>query len=487
MARLAPAYLRAKRVLKCDIPQQLKRRGAVRCRLASALLLVWLMHVSFLALCLASLGLIGWFVAHPSMVRCLSLLAYQFSLLWVSGPSEFIATARKKLRRPSVAPRSPGTPLGEGEAPELYAMLLRVTRRTGLQTSIQARIDWSAGAGSAAYRASGQLRSRRVFTIGLPLLTVLSRKQIEILLTYEAAMVSLPLKLVSRVRAWRDVLRLAIDSAPPEQSAVRLLWLRVMSRVCDSSVQAVEEYARTLASEERQELNEALARAKIAGLVFQIFRATDLAMVAQTGHLAPVTEGFEQFWRTQIENGTKCDPEPRARSLLRNPAGVDARLSHDLVRHCPAFERVSWEQFGGKILIASWEAQVKPHATKLVGLTAGQICHFLASDGVTLGRQLFQSPGCLYDPHSLKVWTARVLGASLALALSRAGWELSWSGPGAPMTLVNGKSSIKPFEPMEAVNRRKPLDSDRWVATCREAAIAGLKLIDEPETGEQRG
>jgi hypothetical protein len=482
-ARLAPACLLAKKAREFDIPAQVKRRFVVRCRIVSALLLVWLMHAGYLAMCLAGFGFLWLAALHWSMVWLLCGTAYQLSVLWLQGGNDPISTARKKLPRPSITLNAPGTVVGEGEAPELYAMLRRVTGRTGVRTSIAACVDWSANAGSVAYRRSYPRRSRRFFRIGLPLLTVLSRKQLEILLTYDAAMVSLSLKLVSMVRAWRDLSRLAIESAPPGEREARLLWLRVMLRVCDSSVNAAEEYARTLASEERQEVNEALARAKIAEFVFRVFRATDLSMVTQTGHLAPVAEGFARFWRTQVEAGNSNDSEPRASVLLRNPAGVDARLAHDLVRHCPAFERISWEQFGGKILGASWEAQVKPYATKLVGLTAGQICHFLASDGVTLGRQLFQPPGRLYDPHSLKVWTARLLGTALALALSRAGWELSWTGPGAPIVFVKEKLSFKPFEPMETIFRRKLLDADRWIATCREAGIADLKLVGEPETG----
>ena len=94
-----------------------------------------------------------------------------------------VSIARKKIPKRAVEFVPPGLVLHEGEAPELFALLRRVVERSALRHSVAVCVDWSGSTSSIEQKSSIPPRSRRVFRIGLPLMAVVSREQLEILLT----------------------------------------------------------------------------------------------------------------------------------------------------------------------------------------------------------------------------------------------------------------------------------------------------------------
>ena len=142
------------------------------------------------------------------------------------------------------------------------------------------------------------------------------------------------------------------------------------------------------------------------------------------------------------------------------------------MKSCPVFEQISWEQFGGKVLVDAWIAVVQPYNTELNRINAGQICDVLTNHGVTLGRRLFQPQGRLYDPFSLQKWIANLFAMALAVALWRAGWELVWDGPGAPRIIIKDGFYIRPFEIYQRIATGTPLDAEQWMKACLDAGIA---------------
>ena len=67
-----------------------------------------------------------------------------------------------------------------------------------------------------------------------------------------------------------------------------------------------------------------------------------------------------------------------------------------------------------------------------------------------------------------------LLGAALAVVLSRRGWAID-AGPGDPVTATSNEVVIKPFEVPRRLSVGQ-LSVEEWQRTCAESGIADLDL-----------
>ena len=124
------------------------------------------------------------------------------------------------------------------------------------------------------------------------------------------------------------------------------------------------------------------------------------------------------------------------------------------------------------MLLAGWRDYVKTKASVIRGLRVESL-HDL--DLPDFGRRAFHEPGRLYDPNQLRLMGAHLLATALAVALSREGWEFSYSGPASPLAFSGSGKTVEPFTLLRGI-LDKSADQTAWKAICLNNGIGDLML-----------
>ncbi len=373
-----------------------------------------------------------------------------------------IVIGRRWKQIPPVAPGPSGILLSEGEAPDLFALVARARQCAGIKPAVLIFIDFSTGLSHSTWRLPGRRQRRRSITLGLPALVELTPEQLELLLAYHSALLTISPALLRAV------------------TSIRLIsvfqYLTPCALVCEWGLDASLHYASALAerdgARDGAKVEQAQQTLKKTAKDFDEFWDAHVKMVLDTGHLIPILDGFQEFLKERPATGNA--PAASAVTLLRSPSAIESRALNLLVQANPNMESISWSQ-AAKALLESWGKEVEGKAGELGNATIGDVCDLFAGDGTLFGRRVFQQPGRLYHPTQLRAMSGHLLGAALAVALSRAGWEFLYSGPGTALAFArNGKV----FEPFTMINQLSGsgLTADAWQAACADRGIANLPL-----------
>ncbi len=312
------------------------------------------------------------------------------------------------------------------------------------------------------------------------------------------------------------------------------LFMRISQAVSRRQEFAADELAsRAVGS---QPLMEGLKAIHGAAMAFGPYWENEAGPVLNSGFRPPLAEGFARFIQAppiaqavsqglarQIAEG-KADPydthpslrerlaaieglprgdqplaEPPAISLLESVAELETRLLARVAGEAKAraLKPVSWEDVGRRVLIPQWEDLVRDHSSALAGVTAGSIpeavrdlgefarrAGWMTQQAIPLGSSqaqagqgtgglvLLKLPGGL-SLEEVQRRAVAILGAGLAIALARQGWE--------PRTLPgenffeHGEVRLEPFAVVNQLVRGE-LDGDAWRRQCAEMGISELSL-----------
>jgi heat shock protein HtpX len=181
----------------------------------------------------------------------------------------------------------------------------------------------------------------------------------------------------------------------------------------------------------------------------------------------------------EVEPGSE-DPEP-ALVLLNDPEGQELRLLLHLNSALTpnALRRVSWEEYGSKVLIPSWQSWVTQYASLLKDVTPGNLRQAL--DRVPQVASYIRDPqGMLLRPQQREERARFLLSAAFAIALLGHGWTLHAS-PGE-LYLSRGDERCDPFATVRRLQDGS-LPSLKWIAQCQELGITELRFVSSAEMG----
>ncbi len=378
------------------------------------------------------------------------------------------------------ATRETSLPIHEGEAPELFELIERTRKRAGLRKPVEVRTAMLPFVGEIFPRSiRGSGRGSYPIVVGLPLMAALTPQQLEAMLLYEMTLNLWP-GIVAQLALMKHIASGFVARAERNTYSLgeQINYFTPFLRCCDAALRARNRCARAAAETQAGQFDRIFELYREVIREFFMFWKGPVKMLQETGHSAPLLEGFERFWRTHVPDPFRSEcaqgQEQSALSLLRSPAAIEARFTSAFRRGSPDIEPVSWGQTG-TVLPSSWGAKIAPFAPALSRLRAVQIGEIVHNHAVPFGRRLFQRPGRLYDPGQLRSWTASLLAMALSVALSRAGWEIFVAGQNSPVAFTKDGNSIEPFQLMDELLSGR-MNCDAWSATCLAMGIAELPL-----------
>ena len=256
------------------------------------------------------------------------------------------------------------------------------------------------------------------------------------------------------------------------------------------------------------------------GVAFQSFFQQEYAPVLNAGFQAPMIQGFERFIHSPSiseaiskmyeEQLTKQETNPydthpslkeriAALESLPTRAETESEPAHVLLANTYDLERqllkviavdkdkvkslkeINWEDTTEKIFLPQWEKSVKIYSSILKDLTTASLPE-LAGDNFSLFVKAVRTGKILpanvepkqVAPESQVQIVNNVLGAGLAVALHRDGWQIE-TCIGQGFFFVKGDNKLEPFRVYLKL-LSKEWSGEQWMQTCSQFGIADLKL-----------
>ena len=145
-------------------------------------------------------------------------------------------------------------------------------------------------------------------------------------------------------------------------------------------------------------------------------------------------------------------------SLLDGVPQLEAEMVASWLRPGAApLKPLSWEDSGASVLLPNWETMCRQNSGPLRSVTVETLCqtvgllHEFAKKTAAWGPQV--------PSEALRNYAIGLLGAALACALHRQGWEIV-NFPGS-LFLRRGEARLNPFELIEQMRSKKFTD-EKW-------------------------
>jgi heat shock protein HtpX len=485
-------------------------------RIGVAVALLVGFYVAALAIALGALAIavLQWTTALPQNVWVTVACAFTGIVILTS-----IVPRRQRFE-------PPGPELAQYRAPALYRMIGDVAERIG--QAPPAHIYLAPDVNAAVFQRGGLLGfgGKRVLLVGLPLIDALTVRQLRAVIAHEFGHFHSG---DTRLGPWFYRTYDALERTVIALHEAESIWRRPFTWYLDMFLR------RTAALKRRQEfLADVLAArlggrdAAIAGLeasakaapVFHGFWSTEAAPVLESGHRAPLLEGFRRFraagsvssaMEEMLEEERRAEADPyhthpslgeRIAALERlpddtgPPADEDDRPALSLVADIDGLEyelvsfmagedvghlrKISWENVPEQVMVPGWRRFLEPHRQELAGIEAVSIPEHADSAGAQRLAARLVPPDELPPEIDLqRNFAVGVLGSALGLALHDAGWRVS-AAVGEPVVCERGPHRIEPFGEVERLGNGE-LTAAEWRERCSVLGIADLRLAGAGE------
>jgi heat shock protein HtpX len=421
----------------------------------------------------------------------------------------------------SVLPRwdrftSPGPQLLPNEQPDLFKALGEIAAATG--QPLPAEVYATAEMNAWVMDRGGLLGigSRRVMTLGLPLLRILSVSQLKAVIAHEFGHFhGGDTRLGPWIYRTRQALTRTVQSLGKRGSALQkpFLWYGRMFMKITQGISRSQEYtADRLAA--RVAGSEAVKSALIAlhskGGAYDNFWENEFVPVLRRGFHPPMLEGYSAFIASpsieaslrqllsaELENGETdtFDSHPSLRDRL---AALEKEATHPAVNNAPADSLLREpQQLEREVILslvgAGHAADLKPlkwdEATAEVWLplwrkTAGEIPDLpnvglaalpdLLQDRTALAKSLTGEENPTTWEEERDALLGFLLAAATVVALEQAGWKIS-ALPGQEVTATLGERDFTPFGKVQKLVHGG-IPPEEWQAICAEAGVGEVRL-----------
>jgi heat shock protein HtpX len=431
----------------------------------------------------------------------------------------------------SIVPRRqrfepPGPELAQYRAPALHRMIGDVAEHAGQEPPAQ--IYLAPDVNAAVFQRGGLLGfgGKREMIVGLPLVDALTVRQLRAVIAHEFGHFHGG---DTRLGPWFYRTYDALERTVIALHEAESIWRKPFTWYLEMFLR------RTAALKRRQEFlaDELAARlagrdAAIAGLeeiskaapAFHGYWSREAAPVLESGHRAPLLEGFRRFRAAgavssaleemlEEERTAETDPYHTHPSLGERiaaldrlpdapvPAGEeDDRPALSLVADIDGLEyelvsflagqdvghlrEISWERVPQQVLVPGWRRFLEPHRRELAGIDAVSIAEHAGSDGAQkLAARLVPADELPPEIDLQRGFAMGVLGSGLGLALHDAGWRVS-APVGEPVVCERGPHRVEPFGEVERLGSGE-LTAEKWRERCSELGIADLRLAGAGE------
>jgi Zn-dependent protease with chaperone function len=455
-----------------------------------------------LAVGLLAFAIVPWLTSAPQNIFL------SFTALFL-GSSILIAIVPRRIRF-----EAPGPKITPAQEPRLFGLVGEEARAAAEPLPDDVYLTMEANAAVAQVG-----RRRRVLIVGIPLLHILSERQLRGVLAHEFGHYSGgdtrlgPWIYRTRETIGRTIARLSDDDGDESwsQKLVRqpFIWygrafLRITATISRRQEFAADAYAVRRVG--RATHVAALRQVHAYAPAFDGYWAEEVMPVLQSGRRPPIAEGFRRFiaaepvadaaqahLQRELEEG-ETDPydshpslperiaavdgmddgEPdesaRAIGLLTDPADADRRALSHVVPQASAFRPVAWNDVGVEVYVARAEEMTAEFRRVLDGVTVGGLPEAVAD--IPRLAELIRGPDD--DPGVAVDIVAGVLGDGVLLALHAAGWTVE-APPAEPVSARRGDEGLIPHAAVYALRARE-LPSEEWRQLVERLDVAGLPL-----------
>ncbi len=425
-----------------------------------------------LSLGLLALAIVPWLTSAPQNIW-LSITAL------VLGGSILVAIFPRRLQF-----TEPGPKVTEADEPRLIGLISEEAKAA--DESVPEDVYLTMEINAAVMQRS---RTHRVMIVGVPLLQILSERELRGVIAHEFGHYSGgdtrlgPWIYRTRETIGRTIVQLSDDDGDDSwsQTLVRLpfIWygnafLRITAAISRSQEFAADASAVHRAG--RATYVAALRRVHGNAPVFDSYWMEEVVPVLDTKRRPPVGDGFRHFVGTKaieeaaqaylerelqegktdaydshpslperiaaIEGMPDGDPDdsPCSIELLTDPAAAEQRVLDDLIGlDARSFKPVAWDEVGVEIYVKRAEAAAKDFPQVLDGVTLASLPDAVERIPDTANR--LRAPED--DPQAAMEGVAGVLGDGVLLALHHAGWTVE-APPGQPVWARLGDEVILP-------------------------------------------
>jgi Zn-dependent protease with chaperone function len=412
----------------------------------------------------------------------------------------------------------PGPQLTPSTAPELFAVIDNVAAATSQPRPSEVFLLNEVNAWVTQRGGTMGFGSRRVMGVGLPLVNSLTRAELEAVIAHEfghyvGGDVGLG--------PWIYKTRAAIGRTMAGLDQSYLQWIfNAYGRMFMRLTMAVSRQQEFVADETAARISgsgpmvSALQKVAMLAPAYSVYLQHEVLPVLRSGFLPPLAEGFDRFiaspeTRTAFDKMAReqttgdvaeefdthpplservaalerlqtarvagsaesslpmlKNPEKHARLLLEHNAGADS------VRQLNA---ITWDDVGDSIYAKEWHRLADAHVAAFGAMTIGNLP--AGNKAYTeLGAGVKSKGESFVDADERLGRAAHVIIAGLGAALLRAGWRIE-TGPGRPLELKNGESSVIP---REVVGRLiEHADSHKeWKARAAAMGISDIPLAN---------
>ena len=449
---------------------------------------------------LLAFAVVPWFVPGPQNIFI------SFGSL-VLGGSILLAIVPRRI--PFVAP---GLRITREQQPRLFELIEAEARAGGeaMPDDVYLTLDDNAGVAQVS-------RRRRVLVLGLPLLHILSERQLRGVLAHEFGHYSGgdtrlgPWIYRTRETIGRTVASLSADEDEDDWWAARLtrqpfIWygrtfLRITAAISRRQEFAADRCA--VGSVGRDAYVAGLERSHAYGPGFDAYWAGEVVPVLELGRRPPISAGFQRFIAhervgqaadrhlaaiREVQTDTydshpsmaeriaaigdlpagEPDDSPCSFDALQDADRVEADLLKDLGLSLRQFEPVEWDAVGHDVYGARARKFTEQFEYLAVGITFATLADAVFNIGALADKVTDPE---VEDRYEL---TAAVLGDAALVALEDAGWTIS-AEPAEPLGAVRGDDFLAPHVAIEAM-RANELDAATWRTQVSELGIAELEL-----------
>lgn len=426
----------------------------------------------------------------------------------------------------SIVPRPdkfvpPGPVLEPAKQPKLFETLTGIANATAQAMPSEVYLVPQVNAWVAQRGGTMGFGSKRVMGLGLPLLQILTVSQLRAVVAHEFGhYYGGDTKLGPWIYKTRAAIGRTLQGLAEHSSVLQkpflwygLLFLRITHAISRRQEFTADELASRTAGS--QALMDGLRAVHGGAVAFDPYWSTEVAPVLGSGFLPPLAEGFARFVTSaavaeaisksvegelksgeanpydthpplreriaaieRLPKGPKPAQDPPAISLLDNVPEMEKRMLMALADQTKiqALKPVKWEDVPLQVYVPAWEDLVRQNASGLAGVTPGAFPE-IAKDLVPFGKKLFAAEvqkGEITSPEELTQRAAGTLGAALAFALHRQGWELR-ALPGEDVCFARNDSVVKPFVVIRQLAGGE-LEPEAWRQQCAAAGIWELNL-----------
>lgn len=407
----------------------------------------------------------------------------------------------------------PGPRFTAETQPELTALVRRVAEQVGQDMPAELYLLDDINAFVTTRGGVMGVGGRRVLAVGVPLLMILDEEELASVLAHEFGHFhggdTRLGPLVYRTRgAMERTLAAASGWVQGIFKAYASFYLSRSQKISRAQEFAADRLAAGIASP--MAAARALARLPYASAAFAYYRTSEYAPVLQVGRQPPYLAGFERMLAssmadpglsadvalgTQTQSRFDSHPTPLDRirglgidpkdvvsqpapatpatALLRDPAGVEARLVKGHTGNFPP-ERapVRWEDVGQEVLLPAWRSavtgQLLPAAPQLSPASLPTSADALAD----LGAAIYSHAGVTATRPERETAARQLCSQYLGVAAADAGWTPE-SLPGEPIRFSRGGETLDVLNAYAQVCAGE-LDVEAWHEGLREIGLSDV-------------